>query len=44
MGLKVIEYFSCNEQSRWLKDIQKSDWSAGHYLYKLLQLNDISEG
>ena len=43
MGLKVIEYFSCNEQSRWLKEIQKSNWSAGQYLYELLQEHQLTE-
>ena len=43
MGLKVIEYFSCDEQSRWLKEIQKSNWSAGQYLYELLQEHRLKE-
>ena len=32
--LRIIEYFSCDEQSRWLNEIQKSDWGAGQYLYE----------
>ena len=42
-GQKIIEYFSCNEQSHWLKEIQKSDWSAGQYLYELLQEHRLKE-
>ena len=41
--LRIIEYFSCDEQSRWLNEIQKSDWSAGQYLYELLQEHRLEE-
>lgn len=33
---RIIEFFSCDAQSHWLKEIQKSDWDAGQYLYVLL--------
>ncbi len=41
--LRIIEYFSCEEQSRWLNEIQKSDWSAGQYLYELLRDHRLKE-
>ena len=41
--LRIIEYFSCGEQSRWLDEIQKSDWSAGQYLYELLRDHRLKE-
>ena len=41
--LRIIEYFSCDEQSRWLNEIQKSDWSAGQYLYELLRDHRLKE-
>ena len=41
--LRIIEYFSCGEQSRWLNEIQKSDWSAGQYLYELLRDHRLKE-
>ena len=30
-------FLLCDEQSRWLNEIQKSDWGAGQYLYELLR-------
>ena len=41
--LRIIEYFSSGEQSRWLNEIQKSDWSAGQYLYELLRDHRLKE-
>ena len=41
--LRIIEYFSSDEQSRWLNEIQKSDWSAGQYLYELLRDHRLKE-
>jgi GNAT superfamily N-acetyltransferase len=41
--LRIIEYFSCDEQSRWLNEIQKSDWGAGQYLYELLRDRRLKE-
>ncbi len=41
--LRIIEYFSCDEQSRWLNEIQKSDWGAGQYLYELLRDHRLKE-
>ena len=36
--MQVIEYFSSDRKNHWLNQIQKSDWSAGQYLYELLKL------
>ena len=41
--LRIIEYFSSGEQSSWLDQIQKSDWSAGQYLYELLRDHRLKE-
>ena len=41
--LRIIEYFSCDEQSRWLNEIKKSDWGAGKYLYELLRDHHLKE-
>ena len=41
--LRIIEYFSCGEQSRWLNEIQKSDWGAGQYLCELLRDHRLKE-
>ncbi|MGM9659996.1 MAG: GNAT family N-acetyltransferase [Faecousia sp.] len=35
--MKIIEYFTSDNQSHWLKEIQKSDWEAGQYLFTLLR-------
>ena len=41
--LRIIEYFSSGEQSSWLDQIQKSDWSAGQYLCELLRDHRLKE-
>ena len=41
--LRIIEYYSCDEQSRLLNEIQKSDWGAGQYLYELLRDHRLKE-
>ena len=35
--MKIIEYFTSDNQDHWLREIQKSDWGAGQYLYSLLR-------
>ncbi len=35
--MKIIDYFTATDQPHWLAQIQKSDWSAGQYLYELLK-------
>lgn len=38
---KVLEYFTCENKEHWLREIQKSDWGAGQYLYSLLKENKL---
>ena len=35
--MKIIEYFTSENQAHWLEEIRKSDWDAGQYLYTLLR-------
>lgn len=35
--MKVIEYFTSENQANWLEEIRKSDWGAGQFLYSLLR-------
>ena len=37
--MEIIEFFACADADRqyWLKEIGKSDWGAGIYLYELLR-------
>ena len=41
--MEIIEYFASSEQDYWLKEIQKSDWRAGQYLYELLRDRRLKE-
>ena len=34
--MKIIEYFTSDNQEHWLEEIKKSDWGAGQFLYRLL--------
>lgn len=38
---KILEYFTCENKEHWLREIQKSDWGAGQYLYSLLKENKL---
>ena len=35
--MNVISFYDSDRQAHWLAEIGKSDWSAGRYLYDLLQ-------
>ena len=35
--MTILDYYASDAQNHWLKEIKKSDWSAGHYLYELLR-------
>lgn len=37
--MQVIDYYKCDRQEYWLKQIKKSDWRAGQFLYELLSEN-----
>ena len=41
--MQVIDYFNCGRPEHWLCQIQKSDWGAGQYLYKLLNENTFKD-
>ena len=41
--MKVIEYFTTENKEHWLNEIQRSDWSAGQFLYQLLRENNLKE-
>lgn len=41
--MRVIEYFSCDRQEHWLRQIKKSDWRAGQFLYEKLGQNKLAE-
>lgn len=34
--MKILEYFSAENQEHWLAQIKESDWGAGKYLHELL--------
>ena len=35
--MKIIDFYASDDKEHWLSEIQKSDWSAGKYLYELLR-------
>lgn len=37
--MQVINYYKCDRSEHWLRQIKKSDWRAGQFLYKLLSEN-----
>jgi len=41
--MEVIDYFASDKKDHWLSKIQKSDWSAGKYLYELLRNNKLRD-
>ena len=41
--MKVIEYFTTNRKEHWLKEIEKSDWGAGQFLYQLLSEGKLKQ-
>lgn len=41
--MKIIEYFTSDNQDHWLEEIRKSDWGAGQYLYTLLKEGTLKE-
>ena len=41
--MEIIEYFASSEQDYWLREIQKSGWRAGQYLYELLRDRRLKE-
>lgn len=43
MTMEIIDYFNCDRQEHWLRQIEKSDWSAGKFLYELLSENRFKD-
>lgn len=41
--MQIIDYYSCDRPEYWLSQIKKSDWSAGQYLYELLNENKFKD-
>ena len=41
--MKILEYFSTDNQNYWLSQIQKSDWRAAQYLHKLLKKQTLKQ-
>ena len=41
--MEIIEYFSSEKREHWLSKIEKSDWSAGKFLFKLLKEEKLKE-
>ncbi len=41
--MKVIDYFSTDNQEYWLSKIKESDWDAGHFLYELIKKNELTK-
>lgn len=37
--MQVIDYYKCGRPEHWLRQIKKSDWRAGQFLYELLSEN-----
>ena len=36
IDMKVINYFESERQPHWLKEIKRSDWGAGDFLFELI--------
>lgn len=41
--MQVIDFFESGKQAQWLSQIERSDWSAGSFLAKLLRENRFFE-
>lgn len=41
--MKIIEYFTAENQAHWLSEIKRSDWGAGQFLYELLRDGKLKE-
>jgi ribosomal protein S18 acetylase RimI-like enzyme len=39
----ILDYYARDDQSHWLEEIKKSDWSAGQYLYERLRDHRLKE-
>jgi len=41
--VKIIDYFETENKDFWREEINKSDWGAGQFLYRLLNNNQLIE-
>lgn len=41
--MEIIEYFTAENKKHWLEEIKKSDWSAGQFLYHLLNEDRLKD-
>ena len=41
--MEIIKYFETENKEHWLSEIAKSDWSAGHFLYRLPKTEKLRE-
>lgn len=41
--MEIIDFYASDNKDHWLSEIQKSDWSAGKYLYELLRDQKLKE-
>lgn len=41
--MEIIDFYASDDQKHWLDEIQKSDWTAGKYLYGLLRDQKLKE-
>ena len=41
--MEIIEYFPSEKKEHWLSEIEKSDWSAGKFLFRLLKEEKLKE-
>lgn len=41
--MEIIDFYASDDQKHWLDKIQKSDWTAGKYLYELLRDQKLKE-
>ena len=41
--MEIIEYFSCDNKTHWLDELEKCNWPAGKFLSSLITENKIYE-
>ncbi|MGN0823718.1 MAG: GNAT family N-acetyltransferase [Candidatus Coproplasma sp.] len=41
--MQIIEYFSCDERDKYLKQIEKCEWEPAKFMAKLLRENGLQE-
>ncbi len=41
--MRILEYFSFDDQTHWLSEIARCDWRPGKYLYELLKTGTLPD-